>query len=59
MSAANHIANALRNLEALRTLLEDAAARGASLEQLVDEAMVHLEEATRILESMTDDEGTE
>jgi hypothetical protein len=59
MTAADYLMNARKSLEALSTLLQEAAAKEISTDRILDDAMVHLREATRIIESLDDDEGTE
>lgn len=59
MSAPDYLLNARRSLDALGTLLQEAAARRKSADQILPEAMAHLREAAQILESTMDDEGTQ
>jgi hypothetical protein len=59
MTAANHLMHARKSLDALADLLRDAASDKRSADEILKEAMSHLRQARQILDSMTDDEGTE
>lgn len=60
MTASDYLMNARKSLEALSALLQEAAAKEISTDRILEDAMVHVREATRIIESMSDDdEGTE
>lgn len=57
MSAANPLTNARSHIDALGRLLDEATARQQPAGEIADEAMMHLREATRVIESMKDDDA--
>lgn len=59
MSAPDYLVNARRSLDALGSLLQQAAAQRQGADQILADAMTHLREAQQILASTMDDEGTE
>ena len=59
MSASDYLARAGRRLEALASLLEQAAAQGRAVEDILEPALAHLREARQIIQSTYDDEATE
>ena len=59
MTAANHLMNAQKNLEALESLLRQAAAANRPAGEILDRALGHLSQAQQIIDSLSDDEGTE
>jgi hypothetical protein len=59
MSATNHLINAQKNLDALDSLLRQAAAGNRPAGEFLDRALSHLFEARQIIGSLSDEEGTE
>jgi hypothetical protein len=59
MTAANHLANARKSLDALEELLREAAAKKRPADEFWEASVVHLRQAKEIIDSMLDEEGTE
>jgi hypothetical protein len=59
MAAVDHLAHARNSLDALSRVLEEAAADGRGVDEILDDALAHLVEARAIIDSLFDDEGTE
>jgi hypothetical protein len=59
MAAVDALLDARARLDNLAELLADAAEDGKAVDQIVDEALVVLNDVRAVLDTMGDEEGTE